>query len=237
VWSDGLQPPCGTEPWPRYADVAAPPTVEVWKEGDTGARWVPPACTGWAPDRFNLVVAVSGRFPGDGRIETILSRFGEVSRWAGVRYWSVSKKRWQDLIVEAYALDGPDGQQRRADFAPGEMRPGRDLYFSQTSTGSGPVVYRMRLRELRGDGLVLETENVTAVRVLAIPLLERGDLRALYFVERSSPGVWSYYNLAGVDRGPNPLTRGRDASYVNRAVAIFRHVAGLPGDQEPPAAP
>ena len=35
----------------------------------------------------------------------------------------------------------------------------------------------------------------------------------------------------------DPASQGREASYVNRAVAIFRHVAGLPTDQEPPAAP
>jgi len=27
-----------------------------------------------------------------------------------------------------------------------------------------------------------------------------------------------------------------DASYINRAVAFYRHIAGIPSDQEPPAA-
>ena len=30
---------------------------------------------------------------------------------------------------------------------------------------------------------------------------------------------------------------GNEASYVNRAVALFRHLAGLPTDQGSPAAP
>jgi hypothetical protein len=33
------------------------------------------------------------------------------------------------------------------------------------------------------------------------------------------------------------LLRGYEASYVNRMVAIYRHLAGTPTDREPPAAP
>ena len=83
---------------------------------------------------------------------------------------------------------------------------------------------------------MLETENVTAVRVLAMAIFGPGDLRTLYFFERSSPDAWGYYSLAGVDPVSTLAIQGREASYVNRAVAIFRHVAGLPTDQEPPAA-
>ena len=183
------------------------------------------------------MVAVSARFRRHDGIERVLSRFGAVSRWTGVRYWSVTRKRWQALVVDAHALDGPDGTQPRVDFAPDEMRAGRDLYSSQAHRGSGAVVYRLRVLERLVDRLVLETENVTAVRVLAMPLFRPGTLRTLYFIERAAPDVWSYYSLAGVDRGSNPLSQGHEASYVNRAVAVFRHVAGLPTDQEPPAAP
>jgi hypothetical protein len=38
-------------------------------------------------------------------------------------------------------------------------------------------------------------------------------------------------------RNANPLTAGHDASYVNRAVAFYRFLAGIPTDREPPAAP
>jgi hypothetical protein len=154
-----------------------------------------------------------------------------------VRYWSVSKKRWQDLVTEAHALEGPDGTHRRADFAADEMKPGRDLYFRQTNGGSGSVVYRMRVREVASDRLVLETENTTGVRLLVMPLFKPGDLRSVYFFERASPGVWSYYSLTGVHRGASPLAQGHEPSYINRAIAIFRHAAGIPTDQEPPAAP
>ena len=55
-------------------------------------------------------------------------------------------------------------------------------------------------------------------------------------LERRSPGVWTYYSLSRTSPEANPLARGHAASYLNRAVALFRSVAGIPTDQEPPAA-
>jgi hypothetical protein len=233
----GLQPPCGTKPLPAHADLTAPPNVEVWKQQDAGSRWAPPACTGWGSRRFDVLVAVAGRFRGEDNAETLLPRFGEVSRLARVRYWSVSKKRWQDLITEAQALEGPDGKRPRADFLVEEMKPGRDLYFRLRNGGSGSVIYRMRVREVADKRLVLETENTTAVRLLALPILKPGDLQSLYFFDWSSPGVWNYFSLTGIRHGASPLPKANESSYINRAVAIFRKVAGTPTDQEPPAAP
>jgi hypothetical protein len=232
----GLQPPCGTKPLPGYADLTAPPNIGVWKQEDAGSRWVPPACTGWGSSRFDVVVAVAGRFRGEDNVDMLLPRFGEVSRLAGVRYWSVSKKRWQDLITEARALDGPNGKRPRADFSLDEMKAERDLYFRLRNGGSGSVIYRMRVRELAAKRLVLETENTTALRLLALPLFKPRDLQSLYFFDWSSPGVWDYFSLTGIRQGVT-LPKANESSYINRAVAIFRKVAGIPADQEPPAAP
>jgi hypothetical protein len=65
----------------------------------------------------------------------------------------------------------------------------------------------------------------------------RPCLQALHFLERLGPEEWGYYGLARTGAGASPLTGGREASYVNRAVALFRHLAGLPTDRGPPAAP
>jgi hypothetical protein len=99
------------------------------------------------------------------------------------------------------------------------------------------VVYRLRVRETAPDRLVVETENVSSVRYLLLPLAGPGDLQALYFLERRSANEWGYYSLARTGAGTSSLTEGHEASYVNRAVALFRHLAGLPTDQGPPAAP
>jgi hypothetical protein len=83
---------------------------------------------------------------------------------------------------------------------------------------------------------VIATENVTAVRKLILTMFAPGELQSTYFLERRSPGVWTYYSLSRTSPDANPLARGHAASYLNRAVALFRYVAGIPTDQEPPAA-
>jgi hypothetical protein len=66
-----------------------------------------------------------------------------------------------------------------------------------------------------------------------LPLFAPGDLLATYVLEKLSPGVWGYYSLSDAREG---VFGGRhEASYENRAVAIYRHMVGIPTDQEPPA--
>src|SRR3954467_12544294 len=118
------------------------------------------------------------------------------------------------------------------------MKSWPGLYFAQHDNRStGDVVYRLRVREVTPDRLVVRVENVSAVCYLLIPLAGPGDLQSLYFLERRSPDEWGYYSLARTGAGASSLTEGHGASYVNRAVALFRHLACFPTDQEPPAAP
>ena len=59
-------------------------------------------------------------------------------------------------------------------------------------------------------------------------------LQSTFFLERlPASGAWGYYGLWGIRT--NALTSGHEASSINRAVAMFRHLAGIPTDQEPPA--
>ena len=234
----GPQPPCGGRPSPAYAEPGGLPAVHVWTGDELGAEWMPPACTGWRPLPFRVLVATAGRFRHHGTVDDLLERFGGVSALTTVRYWSVSDRRWQDLIASAFALAGPDAASRRPDFRAAEMRGGTDLYFAQHDNRStGDVVYRLRVREITPDRLVVQMENVSAVHYLLIPLAGPGDLQSLYFLERRPPDEWGYYSLARISAGASSLAEGHEASYVNRAVALFRHLAGFPTDQEPPAAP
>jgi hypothetical protein len=115
---------------------------------------------------------------------------------------------------------------------------GADLHLVQDDNRStGGVVYRMCAREVGPDRLVVETENVGAVRLLLLPLAGPGDLRALHVLDRLGPDEWGYYGLARTGAGASPLAGGREASLANRAAALFRHLAGLPTDRGPPVAP
>lgn len=232
------RPPCAGAPSPAYAEPGSLPAVRMWTGDELGADWLPPACTGWHPLAFRTLVAAAGRFRFESGAEGLLARFAAVSAFAAIRYWSVSDKGWENLVTSASALSGPDAAMQRPDFQVAEMAGGADLYFAQNDNRStGDVVYRMRVREIDPDQLVVEMENVSAVRYLVIPVAGPGDLQWLYFLERRSPDEWAYYSLARTGAGANSLTQGHEASYVNRAAALFRHFAGLPTDQGPPAAP
>jgi hypothetical protein len=61
-------------------------------------------------------------------------------------------------------------------------------------------------------------------------------MQSVYFLDRESPDVWRYYSIARTGKNSSRLTVGHDASSINRAVAYFRRLAGIPTDQEPPAA-
>lgn len=184
-----------------------------------------------------MIVSVAGSFENAGGARGILTRFGEVSKLLLVRYWSTTDQQWRPLVLAATALTTRDSGQPRNDFTDAELLSGQDVYFSQRdSRGAGEVVYRMRVRESTPARLVIETENVTAVRWLTMTLLKPGGLRASYFFRERSRGVWAYHSLTRIAEG-SWLIAGHDSSYINRVVALYRYIVDIPTDLEPPAAP
>lgn len=229
---DFLRPPCGGPPLPSYTAPVEPPRIRSAQV----ESWTAPSCAGWASVRSTLLVGVAGSLRHGGEADVLLAAFGRVSTLRGTRYWSVSDHGWRTLVTDAAALVGVDPARRRPDFIPAEMTEGSSLYFVQAdSRSSGQVVYRMRVLEKRPDRLVVAIDNASPVRLLLLTLFAPGDLQSTFFLERlSGADVWGYYGLWGIRT--NALTSGHEGSSVNRAVAMFRHIAGIPTDQEPPAA-
>ena len=223
--------PCGPAP---TAVPGQPARVQSWTPAQLGAGWAPPACSGWTAPGFRSLVAVTGAFRLPGGVPAVLARLGAVSGTVGVRYWSVSKKAWEPLITAAHSTDA--GGRARADFAAAEMMPGAALSYSQTDTGSGTVQYRSRVIEAGPDRVVLTTENATTIRAMLVPLFSPGELQTLTVITRQPGDAWAYSSLTRTGARASGLTDGHEASAINRAVAMFRHVAGVPTDQEPPAA-
>jgi len=235
--------PCaaGDRPFPAYPAVAdAEPATYIWSPRDLGdGRWPPPDCLAWGSDpTFKLLVAVAGRFRFNGRAEDLAVRFGGISTLLDIRYWSVHDKEWLPLVTAAVALDGPDPQRTRRDFAASDIGPGADLYYAQTDNRSArAVIYRLHVTEIGPDRLSIEAMNVTPVRYSVLTLFEPGALRTAYFLTRLGPDNWGYYSLTRTGAGTSSFAGGHAPSYVNRAVAFYRHVVGIPTDREPPAAP
>jgi hypothetical protein len=127
-----------------------------------------------------------------------------------------------------------DHRQRRGDFSLAELQSGHDLYFEQKDNRStGQVVYREKVDVFDQGRVEIAVENVTDVSLFLFPLFNPGDLHSLYIMQRLSPTVWGFYSLTGVRGGM--LVSDQPASYINRAIAIYRHIVGTPTDQNPPA--
>jgi hypothetical protein len=232
--ASGPQPPCGAESSPPYPDLEHSPAVKVWDRSSLGRDWTPPECLGWSASGFTTLVSTVARFHATGA-EELLRRIGGISRLTGIRYWSTTRQSWRTLIVSAAALAGPGGSAR-PDFSAADLAPGSVRYFQQSDSLSGKATYRLQIVSASPDLLVFETENVTGLHYMLLPLFPPHELQAIYFLERESPDTWRYYSIARTGKDASSLAAGHDASAINRAVAFFRYFAGVPTDQEPPAA-
>jgi hypothetical protein len=67
-------------------------------------------------------------------------------------------------------------------------------------------------------------------------LFEPGQVQSIYYLERDAGGLWRFYSIARSSGKAATLLPGHEASAINRAVAFYRHLVGIPMDQEPPAA-
>jgi hypothetical protein len=235
----GPQPPCGDQLMPFYPfypglnDLAI---VKSWSKSDLGPDWKPPACTGWAEVGFTTLVTIAARFPHTSEASGLFRHIGAISELAGMRYWSTTHKQWRTLIVDAYALTGLQSGRRRGDFTSDEMQEGKVLYFEQVDNLSGKAIYRMHIVEASAKRLVFDVENVSTMRYLLIPILHPGDLQSMYFLDRESDSVWRYYSIVRTGKNANGVIAGNESSSVNRAVAFYRHMVGIPATQEPPGA-
>jgi hypothetical protein len=233
---EGPRLPCGAAPLPAYAEPGQPPAVQAWR-GRMARDWQPPACTGWTGAGFDILVSVAGSFRHEGEIDDLLARIGAISAKNQVRYWSTTEKEWKPLVTEAFALSGPDPAQRRADFAAAQFVKGQTLHYAQSDNrSSGKTVYRERVLWSDRERLGMVSENISPVKMTVITLFDAGGMQQAYFLERRAPGMWNFYSLTRTRMASSFMPTGGDASYINRAVAFYRLVAGIPTDKEPPAA-
>ena len=233
----GPQPPCDGEAVAVLPAPGAPARISFWHRTVVGRAWKPPACTGWLPGEFNTLVATAARFrvkPEDG---DLLTRIGAISRTAGTLYWSTTHKQWRTLITEAHALKGAGDSQPRPDFTAEELTAGAVLYFEQNDNLAGKAIYRLHVSSASPRRIVFDIENVQPLRFLSMTVLKPGELQYICFLVHEPDDVWQFYSIVRTGRSARAALLQGDASVVNRAAAWYRHLVGIPTDQEPPASP
>jgi len=235
----GPQLPCGNDPAPAYPNMDQQPTTRFWDGGDLGHDWTPPPCTGWTTRGFSTLVATAGHFRSPRGIDAIRRRIGAISEFDGMLYWSTTHQKWQPMIFNASAMTGSEKGQPRRNFAADEISEGSVYYYQLTDNLAGKAMYRIRIIAASPDHLVFETENISTMRYLLVPLFRPGDLQSIYFLDRelsNSNEDWRYYSLVRTGKNASKLINGHEASSINRAVAFYRYLAGIPTNMEPPAA-
>src|SRR4051812_46336197 len=177
-------PPCERDPFPAYSEVDQQPATRFLERDDSGHDWVPPSCTGWTTRGYSTLMATAGRFRDASGIGDIRRRIGAISEFQGVLYWSTTRQKWQPMIVDAYAITSAAKGQHRKDFSADEISGGNVYYYQQTDNLSGKATYRMHIIASSADRLVFETENISTMRYLLVPLFGPGDLQSIYFLDR-----------------------------------------------------
>ena len=213
------------------------PDVAVWFDEPARTKAVLPDGLDWPIDKLTAVAETNGRFADPGGWNTVLRRIGAVSQQQQIRYWSQSRNRWRDLFADAAALSGPDPEMVRDDFTPDDLQPGRVLYLKQRPNGaSQDAVLRLSIVERSPERLVINFENDDGAPFPVLLTVQASLTRLALVIEREPDGAFRYQSVMGADLNPGRLLRDTASkSLIHRAVAMYRYVAGIPTDQEPPA--
>jgi hypothetical protein len=240
VSSERPRAPCGVEPVPNYPALGAPPEIVVWTASAASESWSPPACTATSHgSSTTFVLGLAARFSDAGDADAVLTRIGAISSLRDVRYWSVTDKQWNAMFTRASALEGPNPGRQRGDFTAAELRAGHELYFLAADNRShDAAVSRLRVSETGTGRILAETSNVTPLRWFFLSFAGPGDVQTWYFLEHETGDSWRFYSLTRVlYASPFFLHVIADASYINRALAMYRHLAANAADRDSPAAP
>jgi hypothetical protein len=223
----------------EFPPVGAEPAIRIFKEPDI-ADWKPPACTGWPAEKFEFIGTAAASFRHDGDTTELARRYGAISEYASMRYFSPRRQAWRELSFEAFALRDADRADKRGDFTAAELVPGTPRYFWQRGATEAPPPLPGSIDLVNRIDILDRTPNRLVVSVTSEPgsiaivmRLSRGDIRVVYFLERDRKvhDIWHYFaltSLAGI------AALGADNFYRASARGVFRHTAGLPAEVRAP---
>jgi hypothetical protein len=234
--AQSAEPDClGRDPRPEYSALNAPPIITVTRV-DSGHPTPAGAGCFDQPQSAATWLTVASLVASANTADALIERFGAISKLLPVQYWSTTEQRWRPLVSSAAALVSTNTRQPRTDFSLAELLAPGDRYYSLTDTRSGrATVYRLRVWLRQPTQLAVDSANIDPIKRWGITLYAPGGLHTLYFLEQRAPGVWSYYSVTRLLPN-NFLAAGHDKSYINRAVALYRYLVGIPTNTEPPAA-
>jgi hypothetical protein len=232
--------PCHGTTLSPFPDPGSPPVIRMFTQSELRG-WRPAECTGFSPLDVNSVVVTVGRFRLHGGVDVVAGRLARVSALSSIKYYPDDEDGWRRLFNASYALgDGAiDALLRRPDFQADDIQPGRTLrYWLEENSLLRPAAYRLTVRERSPDRLVYSIVNESDIRALFVRAIDAGEMRQLYVIERDPDyeDVWRFSGIVDARSQAGPFSLPA-RSYISRAAAYYRYMAGIPTDLEPPVAP
>lgn len=222
---------------PRYAAFDAPPIAQAARVGPNGAGAPAGAVCFGKSDSVAIWITVAAVIRTVDSRNTFIGRFGAITQLLTAQYWSTTEQKWRPLVSSAFAIAAPDSTQPRGDYSSADLVTGESRYYQVTDSRSGRgVSYRLKVLSSQAGRVVIETANVDAVKKWGLTIYPAEGLHTFYFLDERALGVWAYYSITRV-LPQTFLAEGHEKSYINRAVALYRHYVRLPTNAEPPAAP
>lgn len=219
----------------EFPVVGTPALIRVYKEADI-ADWKPPACTGWAAEKFEFIGTLAANFRHSGDTTELLQRYAAISDYAAMRYFSPRRQAYRALAFSASALQDASPLSKRGDFSAAELMSGTPHYFWQRGATEAPpplpgsidLVNRIDILERTPDRLVVAVGSEPGT-VALVMRLARGDIRNVYFLERDPDNreLWHYFALTSLS---GIAALGADDFYRASARGVFRHTVGLPAE-------
>ena len=114
----------------EFPPVGAEPITRIFKDSDL-VGWKPPACTGWPAEKFEFIGTAAASFRHNGDTTELARRYGAISEYVGMRYFSPRRQAWRELSFEAFALRDANRADKRDDFTAAGFVPGSPRYFRQ----------------------------------------------------------------------------------------------------------
>jgi hypothetical protein len=196
--------------------------------------WQAAPCLRWTGGRVRMASALAATLA-SGSLDELLVRFAALSQYKSIRFWSIMHDSWEGLVTSAGFLDGPDARYSYPDLKAADFVTGRDFYYFESGS-PGRTIHRLSVRQRTADRVEIRTENVSPIRFALFTVFEPGALQTVTIFERRSAREWAYFQSIGIGDGSNFIALQSASPYVNRLTALYRYMAGMPTDRDPPVA-
>ena len=202
--------------------------VGLWLGGfDEAAK---AACVEEDGRPWDVVAIAEALFDAPGGVDEVLGRVGRISAYRSIRYWSDTRERWRELVLEAYPVASLEGRRRQpVDLPPAMLSEGSSfLIYQKENTPAEELIYQVTVERRRPDALVVSAANAVEIGFLGLTVFAVGDYAFRHSFERGADGRWRYRGLAAERGGRSPLSAVYQLSFVNRIAALAAYLTGKP---------